>query len=95
MNPGFVKQAVPPVKARKVPLKSNDPGAEEVVAEAAVLGNPLQCQLHCSSCRHASHAIRFTRSSTKDSNSSCIASTNRHSGEREGWHYLGNYKSQC
>ncbi|MGH0136939.1 UNVERIFIED_CONTAM: hypothetical protein FKN15_006872 [Acipenser sinensis] len=52
MNPGFVKQAVPPVKASKVPLKCHDykegsSGTEEVVAEAAVLGNPLQCQPLC------------------------------------------------
>ncbi|MGH0168321.1 UNVERIFIED_CONTAM: hypothetical protein FKN15_004444 [Acipenser sinensis] len=46
-------------------------------------------------CRRASHANRFTYSSTKDCDSGCIASTNRHSGDWEGWHYLGNYKSWC
>ncbi|RXN00651.1 hypothetical protein EOD39_8978 [Acipenser ruthenus] len=43
MNPGFVKQAVPPVKARKLTLKCHNhkegsPGADKVVAEAGVLG---------------------------------------------------------
>ncbi|MGH0133040.1 UNVERIFIED_CONTAM: hypothetical protein FKN15_036202 [Acipenser sinensis] len=93
-----MKQAVLPVKAWKVPLKCHDhkegsPGADEDVAEAAVLRNfcsasRFACIVSCSSCRHASHANRFTRSSTKDSDSSCIASTNRHSGDWEIWHYL-------
>ncbi|MGH0176448.1 UNVERIFIED_CONTAM: hypothetical protein FKN15_002297 [Acipenser sinensis] len=37
------------------------------------------CIISSSNCRRASHANRFTRSSTKDSDSSCITSTNRYS----------------
>ncbi|MGH0138418.1 UNVERIFIED_CONTAM: hypothetical protein FKN15_041089 [Acipenser sinensis] len=90
----------------KVPPKCHyHQEVDEVVAEAAVLRNPLRCQPLCPyrllqqlQAYHADHFARdsSTRdSSTKDSESSCIASTLRHSGDWEGWHYLGNYKSWC